>query len=442
MVIKTVHKYSRIKLLKVLFLIILLAIPYQLGAATQSQNTENWPPIIKQLEAANQQKPNNQDIISSLANAYNNYGLQLADQKQWIEAQNYLKKAIATDPSNTIIKNNLSSVYFNHGYDLFQNETTTNYTSYNHADSKQLANQALSYNPKNTNAYILLGDIEYANQNMDAAQYAWQQAARLVPDNEDVQNRLAKITREANAEASMDTKYNMYFLIKVDPALQKLAGFDINETLDTIRTEVSGDLDYKQNFKIPVIVYTVESFKDSIPDAPDWSEGAFDGKLRIILTQYKNNVSLLKSTMVHEYTHAIISQITKNNIPRWFNEGVAKYMEYKYGIPPRINYLALAYTTNNLIPWDEMNTAIISPNKNEAMLAYQQAFNFVYYLVQRYGMSKLNMLLKTLGTELDFAAAVNQVYQVPLETIQNNWRIWLVEYIPQWAEQPIPTIAD
>lgn len=435
----TVHKNSLIKILQIICIFLLLTVPINLSADVMPVDAadRDWPNIIQQLEAANKKSPRNPGITSSLANAYNNYGLVLANQKQWQLAEYYILLAIQTNPNNKEIRINLSNVYFSHGYELFQNDVVQTYTSYSHNGAKQLANNALAQDSSNINAYILLGDIEYINQNMEVAQRNWQRAAQLAPTNEQIQQRLAKITREAQSESMMDTKYNMYFLIKTDPALEKLAGFNISETLDKTRIEVAGDLNYTQNFKIPVIVYTTTSFKDSIPDAPDWSEGAFDGKLRIVLTQYKNNISLLKSTIIHEYTHAIIAEITKGNIPRWFNEGIAKYMEYKYGIPPRINYLAQAYNSDDLIPWENINSAIVSSNKNQAMLAYQQSFNFIYYLVQRYGMTKLRTLLNVLGTGIDFDVAVKQVYQVPLETIQHNWRIWLTEYILQWAEAPL-----
>ena len=41
------------------------------------------------------------------------------------------------------------------------------------------------------NGYLLLGDIEYMEQDMSNAQRAWEQAAKLVPENQAVQQRLS-----------------------------------------------------------------------------------------------------------------------------------------------------------------------------------------------------------------------------------------------------------
>lgn len=439
------QKNRLLNLLSIIFIILLLLAPVRIAAEISNDHgaasiEQDWPSIIQELETANIKNPNNPGIVDSLANAYNNYGLILAEQKQWQSAISYLQDAVNTKPSSVAIKKNLSAIYFSYAYESYLNYPETNYSSYRYAQAKQLCTQALALNPNNINALILLGDIEYINQNLDAALNTWKRGAKIELDNPAINDRITRITREANAEANMNTKYNMYFIIKVDPKVEKLAGFDINETLDSLRRDISRDLNYQQNIKIPVIVYTSQSYKDSIPDAPDWSEGAFDGKIRIVLTPYKNNISLLKSTIAHEYTHAVIMDLTHGNIPRWFNEGIAKYMEYKYGIPPRVNYLAHALTSDNIIPWDQIDTAIISPNKNMAMLAYQQSFNFVFYLVQRYGMTKLRTLLDMLGATVDFQTAIERTYGVPLATIQRNWSLWLPEFINQWAEAPIRAV--
>jgi tetratricopeptide (TPR) repeat protein len=444
----TVHKIKLSLVIQLISVLLLLLVPIQLSGDTiapvniTEAAKEDWPKIISQLEDAYNRYPNNPEIKNSLANAYNNYALVLATQKKWSSAEKYLQQAVQTNPTNTAIKQNLSAVYFSHAYDLYQNYPQTSYSSSSYNTAKQLVNQAIAANANNAHAYILLGDIENANQNLAAAAKAWQRAAAIKPSIPGLQERLVRVSRDASAEANMNTKYNMFFIIKVDPEVEKLAGFDINEALDSTRIHVSNDLNYTQNIKIPVIVYTVDNYKESVPDAPSWSEGAFDGKIRIVLTKYKNNIALLKSTIVHEYTHAVIQDLTNGNIPRWFNEGIAKYMEYKYGLPPRINYLAQAFNSNNIIEWDKINDAIVSPNVNLAMLAYQQSFNFVYYMVQRYGMSKLRALLDLLGTNMAFDTAVLQTYGVPLTTIQRNWQLWLPDFIAQWAEAPVPAIPD
>ncbi len=401
---------------------------------------ENWPTIIQQLEAARATNNADTKINSSLATAYNNYGLTFAHQKQWQQAEIYLQKAAATDPSNNNIRLNLSNIYFEHGFELFQSPDSNAFGGSSHSQAKQLATQAIEFNPNNINAILLLGDIEYMNQNMQEAQASWQKASLLAPQNQQIKQRLDKISREANTESGMQDRYNTYFIIKINRDSDNIPGFDISASLDAARIAVSNDFNYLQKHKIPVIVYSVSEYQSTLKDAPEWSDGAYDGKLRIILYKNRPNFKQVNSTIVHEYTHAVIADLTDNNCPRWFNEGIAKYEEYKHGVKPLISVLAMAYNTNNLLAWDQVDNAYLSSSKSEVLLAYEQSFSFVYYIVDKYGMSKLVYLLNSLSSKPDFADAFAKTYGVQLVQVQKDWKFWVANYIETWAETPTPIV--
>lgn len=434
----TVYKHSAIYFLKILILVFLLLFPINASADSNinMQDLNNWPPVIQNLELMHAKDPYNKQIIDSLANAYNNYGTLLAQNKRWNEAESNLNKSVKLNSSSrTKIAINLSNIYVAHAMELY-NAPDTSYNSYQHLESKQLVMQALSFNQNNASAYILLGDIEYMNQQMPAALEAWKRAAQLLPDNAQVKQRLAKIQREANTETAMHEKYNAFFLIKIDPDLAYLPNFDINDSLNNARIAVATDFQFNQQQKIPVVVYTLDQYQQTLTDAPEWSEGAYDGKLRIIIPKNNINPKQINTTIVHEYTHAVIGNLTNNLCPRWLNEGLAKYEEFKHGVPPNISYLALAYNNNLLIPWSEIDQHFLSTNKQEVLLAYQQSFSFVYYLVQKYGMTRMVSLLKTIGTGISFNKAFEQNYGLPLDVLQKSWQLWLNDFIPHWAEAP------
>jgi len=406
------------------------------------QPQQDWQVIIQQLEKATQNNPSDAKAKQSLAIAYNNYGVQLASQKQWEQAEDYLDKALAIDAGNAAFKNNLSNVYFEHGMDLYQNKKDQAYNSESHSEAKALAQQAIELNPRNANAYLLLGDIEYWNQNMDAAVNAWQKGADIMPDNQQIQDRLTKIRAEANTENAMDERYNAFFVVKIDQSLENLPGFDINDILDEARRGVDVDFAYKPIHKIPVLVYTIDEYRQELNGAPIWSEGAFDGKMRIVMTTNTNRYNQVKSTIVHEYTHAIVADLASTYCPRWFNEGIAKFEEYQHGVKPLINLLAIAYNGNNLILWANINETIVSTNYNEALLSYQQAFSFVHYLVDKYGHDKITDTLNAIGNTKDFNQAITQVYGLSIDDLQAAWLQWMSDYISHWAEEPITAPLD
>ena len=59
--------------------------------------------MIAQLEAAYAQHPQDVQVMSSLCNAYNNYGVLLAQNKQWSQAEDFLQQAIEISPNPSTI---------------------------------------------------------------------------------------------------------------------------------------------------------------------------------------------------------------------------------------------------------------------------------------------------------------------------------------------------
>lgn len=227
------------------------------------------------------------------------------------------------------------------------------------------------------------------------------------------------------------------FDITVDPDVAANPDFNAQKIIQYAHDKVAPDFEYTKNHKITVIVYSRIKFKEALANSPDWVEAAYDGTLRMAIATNQKDFRMITTQVVHEYTHLVVNDLSNNNCPRWFNEGLAKYEESKHGMPPRLFLLGIAYNSDVLIPWDKIDAKIMSHNSSESLLAYQQSFSFVSYLVDTYGMHKIVELLKALGTKQDFNAAILKVYGVPIEAIQRNWRTWLAGFMVNWAEAPL-----
>lgn len=410
------------------------------SVAEAQYNLDYWPNEIAKFETMYAKNPKDQNVIAALSNAYNNYGVVLANNKRWREAASFIEQAISLGYNTEPMRKNLSNVYYAQSKELY--DSKNDLSTYNSYNAIALVNKAISIDPNNVNAYLLLGDIEYMEQNMFAAQRAWQKAASLVPENQAVQKRLAQINRETNAETDMNAVFNARFNIKIDTSVAANPNFNINEILNKTYDKVAPDFQYVQHQKIPVVVYNKQEYKETMVDAPGWAEAAYDNKIRLAIDPNQKDFRQLQSDIIHEYTHVIISKLTNNNCPRWFNEGIAKYEEYKHGVPPRIYLLAIAYNTDEIIDWSNINSAIVNPNKEIALLAYQQSFSFIYFLVQQYGMQKIVNTLKLLGKKTDFNQAILQTYGQNINVLQKNWRLWLTEFITHWANVPATSGVD
>lgn len=232
-----------------------------------------------------------------------------------------------------------------------------------------------------------------------------------------------------NAESTMISIPNQYFDIKMDPAIAEIKNFNINEALDYVQKNISADFKFTQTDKIPIVIYINKLFGENAPGAPVKSDGDYDGTIRIKISSTRPNLMKFRSTLCHEYTHAVLQAITKGNLPRWFGEGLAEYEKFRHGIPLTLDYLGLAYKDNELIAWDKINAAYDDQYNFTVNVAYEEAFSFVYYLLQNYGMERINSLLRALGTGEDFDSAFKQIYNITLTDAQGAWKAQLPRFM-------------
>lgn len=241
-----------------------------------------------------------------------------------------------------------------------------------------------------------------------------------------------------DAESTMINVPNQYFDVKMDPAIAEIKNFNINEALDYVQKNVSADFKFAQTDKVPIVIYVKKMFGQD-PGAPVKSDGDYDGKIRIRISSMQPDINKFKSTLCHEYTHAVLQAITKGNLPRWLGEGLAEYEKYRHGTPPTLEYLSLAFSHNELIGWEKINTAFDDQYNFTVNVAYEESFSFVYFLVQKYGMDNINSLLRALGTGADFDPAFTKIYGISLKTAQEQWQKQLPNFMYDYTGGKVGT---
>jgi len=107
--------------------------------------------------------------------------------------------------------------------------------------------------------------------------------------------------------------------------------------------------------------------------------------------QEQNAMEFFKKNgpVLHEYTHKVVDELTAGNIELWLTEGLALYEEYK------INGTEWA-------PGYEYERYFISQEIREGFMyadevqSYRQSFDMISYLIDSYGMEKMQLLMQEL----------------------------------------------
>jgi tetratricopeptide (TPR) repeat protein len=172
--------------------------------------------------------------------------------------------------------------------------------------------------------------------------------------------------------------------------------------------EIGRQMDYYPRQVLTVILYDEKAFFD-ITRGPAWVGGLYDGKIRIPIKGVEGQEALLKRVLFHEYTHALIRDIT-SSCPLWVHEGLAEYFSQEN--PARIG---------QVFPLDQLEKRFPSGNPLNVILAYRESFSAVSELISRFGLYRIRELLEALGRGESIGTAFESVFFITYEAFMNSW---------------------
>ncbi len=397
------------------------AAPLRAEEDRAEQEPTDWPTAISQLQQEVYRRPGFAQLREQLAIAHNNYGVQLGDQKQWDLAVHEVEEAIRIDEANASFRTNLTTLYLNQALSQQQ--------AHDPEAALETLEKAIAIDPNLARAYAMTGDIEYERQHLKEAQAAWEQAVQLDPNLQTVAKRLERVTQELPVESKFDRLPQTYFDLRYEEEVGRSAGFDLQEALFDARRSVGSDFAYWPKHRIVALIYTADSFRRLREETPEWVAGQFDGKIRVPLPSAQLDVAAVKRILHHEYTHALIYDLTGSRCPVWLNEGLAEYEEQK-DTAGSFRALAAAYQENRLVPWERLS-AQFAPGMpvGEVQLGYEQAHSIARYFVERYSFWRIRKILEMLGEGHSWEETCEETLHVKSSRVETAWREWLKDQL-------------
>lgn len=370
-----------------LFFLWLLPLRAWAGQGTAAEANPDWRGIIAQWRERVDRVPSDRQAREQLAIAYNNYAVTLADAGELDEAVEQLEEALRVEPANAQLQSNLAIIY------------------------------------------VKIGELEYNRQRLKEAKAAWEKALALRPDLPEVRAKLDQLNQELPVESNFEKLSQVYFDLRYTGQLERASGFDIQYLLLKARREVGSDFAYWPTHKIVVLLYTAEEFRRLRQQAPEWSAGQYDGKIRVPLPGQQLDTPTVTRILYHEYTHAVVYDLTNGLLPTWLNEGLAEYEAWKQDEPPW-TFLRQALAQGRLLSWEALSASFsASATTTQAGLAYEQAHNIVRYLVERYRFWRIKRLLKAVKEGAPFEQALQQEFRLKPARLEEEWRTWLQELL-------------
>jgi tetratricopeptide (TPR) repeat protein len=400
---KTVHVY--------------LGVAYHNLAVLNSQKGELENAIRNGLHAL-RFDPESSIIKEQLSVFYNNLALQQVESEKYKQARENLQRALELSPDSEVLTKNMYNMLLKYADEQFSKK--------NSRAAIRTAKDAAGVLPDLPDAYIFIGNVYYKQDNFRDALMLWEKAFKIDPSNEKLKGRIDALKREKKVEGEFETEREAYFRIRFDKELDTRYVGRILDILKRARLAIRDKFGFYSNDVIPVIVYDDKQFRQAT-DQPHWTQGLYDGKIRLRYQDISRGEENLERVLFHEYAHAMIFLNIGVNIPLWLNEGFAQYSEPEFRFTASDKIFLAGYVKNQKKFSLEGLDAMFAKKDDHGSIraAYLESRLFFDYLIEKFTKHRMRRLLEELKGGKQWQEAFTAVYQVSVDRMEKKFNNYL-----------------
>jgi len=249
-------------------------------------------------------------------------------------------------------------------------------------------------------------------------------------------NTLA-VTNGFVAQDSPGGHFTIYYAPGPDELMVDLAG----ETLDAAWETIGDDLGWKPTGKIRVEILGRPSdlaHLSTLTQQEIETTGTIAlskyGKLMVVSPRATVLGYQWMDTLAHEYTHLVVTHLSKDQVPVWLQEGLARFEQNRWRAAPSATLppsdqriLAQALRTRRLMPLDGMGSSFARlPSHEAAALAYAEVFTLVGMVHAKVGYPGLRAVIAKQLTGKSAHRAVTEVLgDHSWRDVQRTWQRYL-----------------
>jgi tetratricopeptide (TPR) repeat protein len=208
------------------------------------------------------------------------------------------------------------------------------------------------------------------------------------------------------------------------------------ETLESIRSALEQDLGWlpKEKVRVEVVSNAKELAKvstltvESIRTTGTIAICKFN---KLMVTSPKAVIRGYdwQDTLAHEYVHFVVGHASKNTVPIWMHEGLAKYLESRWRgpaggamTPSTLALLGSRVRKNQLVPFEKMHPSMaLLPTAEDASTAFAEVFFAIQMLHHQAGPSSLKTLLQKMAAGATDRQAVEASFKQPWPAFEKAW---------------------
>ena len=285
---------------------------------------------------------------------------------------------------------------------------------------------AVALDPTRVELYEPLADLLYQRNQLGDAIALLTSAMQRVREPDRLSALLAKMTKEQSLQNRFLQTGTRHFLLQFDGGENREMAYQVLDLLELAYRDVGQAFGVFPDEEITVILYNNEQFRD-VTQTPGWTNGVYDGKIRLPVGGVAPNRALLARILYHEYTHVIVHELSDNRTPTWLNEGLAVYFEGLASGNLQGSHEASArslarLSPDTLIPLASLHGSFLEFSSEQAAIAYAESFSATRYLINRYGLPRIKELLQQLAANRPFDRTFESTFFLPYPEFQRLWQ--------------------
>jgi len=324
-------------------------------------------------------------------------------------AERYLRLALSLEPQQALATGRYASLLID---------------SYRYSEAEPVAEQAVRLSPRDPEMWYVLGMAHYFSHHTPAAVDAWKRSLALRPSYRVLQ-LLARAQREQVVQAEYHNTDSMHFVMEYDggqtsPELRQ----SLMQALESDFNDLSNEFGFSPRDSIAVVVYTNQAYS-AATNAPTWSEGFNDGKIRIPVKNMESLRPDVAGVLKHELSHTFIRQLSRERCPQWLNEGIAQLEQGRssatYG-----KLLPVVYSQNKQIPLSRLEGSFVGLSGIVATVAYAESVAAVEVIRDEDGFSDLVRILERIGSGMTTDQALRATIHSSYSDLDDQIRVRVV----------------
>jgi len=291
--------------------------------------------------------------------------------------------------------------------------------------TREFLEETIQLAPNDPVAHVALADLLYDKDDLAGAalhlEHGRQRTPAGSPQRPYLDLVIARVARAEKAEQKFSTRESSHFLVKFDGSEDYDTWTKVRDILEDAYRDIGQKFSYFPAKPITVVLHTRAAFQTAT-GSPAWADGLYDGvlgRIQIPTQGALTDQAWLTRVLRHEFVHALLHQrMEGGHVPSWLNEGLAMQLAGGDAWPDLDRVIRGEFT---LIPLNRLEGGWTGFPSNLATVAYLEGNSATAYLIERYGMGKVQDIIEALAGRQPMAAAIKDRLYISYDEFQQRW---------------------